>query len=273
MILPPGAGIPGVTPQMAQVIRLLASGGDPYEVGLAADWGAGPVRVQLSYNPRRHLPGTRPALVAALSASGFDVRTVHVLMQLLPHASVVVGLEDEGRAATLYLEELERREPAWRRAVDACTQLLGGALPELPGNPYILAVDLQRGKARPVAWKFYWHFLPEEEGVLFEAATRWWGAPLPAKMEGLRRGCAPEAWMLQLRFGSSIPSLKIYKTWAYHPHATPGAAEELEALGAPQELAIGKAPTSVGVRAQTDGSLNYTAYWCLARREDAGHRL
>ncbi len=265
--------IPGVTPQMAQVIRLLASGSDPYEVGVAADWGSGPVRVQLSYNPRRHLPSTRPALVAALGASGFDVRTVHVLMQLLPKASVVVGVEDEGRAATLYLEELQRLEKQWPQAVEACTRLMGGRLPEVAGSPYILAIDLKLGRARPVAWKFYWSFLAEEEAVLFETAARLWGAPLPAALQGLRRGCAAEAWMLQLRFGSPGKTLKIYKTWAYHPHATPGAAEELVALGAPQQLAPGKAPTSVGIRVQADGSLNYTAYWCLARREDAGHRL
>lgn len=265
--------IPGVTAQMAQVVRVLASGSDPYEVGLAADWGTGPVRVQLSYNPRRHLPSTRPALIAALGASGFDVRTVHVLLQLLPKASVVVGLEDEGRAATLYIEELKRLETQWPQAVEACTRLMGGQLPEVPGSPYILAIDLKQGQARPAAWKFYWQFVPEEEEVLFETATRLWGAPLPAAMEGLRRGCAPEAWMLQLRFGSPVPSLKIYKTWAYHPQSTPGAAEELAALGAPQALAVGKAATSVGIRAHEDGSLNYTAYWCLARREDAGHRL
>ena len=265
--------IPGVTPQMAQVIRLLGSGSDPYEVGVAADWGRGPVRVQISYNPRRQLPSTRPALLAALSASGFDVRVVHVLLQLLPQASVVVGLEDEGRAATLYMEELERREKHWKRAVEACMQVMGGALPEVGGSPYILAVDLRRGQARPVAWKFYWSFLPEEEEVLFETATRLWGRPLPAAVEGLRGGCAPEGWMLQLRFGSPAPTLKIYKTWAYHPHATPGAAEELARLGAPPQLAPGKAPTSVGIRVQADSSVDYTAYWCWARREDAGHRL
>ncbi len=240
--------------------------GDPYELGLAADWGAGPTRVQLSYNPRQQLPSTRSQLFSALGAAGFDLRALRLIADLLPHASPVLGFEDLGRGATLYLEELQRGEDHWLRGVRAAERIVGGELPVLPGAPYILAIDLERGRSRPVAWKFYWMFDPSEEELLFSTATALFGRSLPVRERAMLQGPSPaSAWMLQLRFDGGAPLLKIYKTWAYSPVPTPGVEAELRAMGAPLELAPGAPATSMGIRFFPDGRCRFTAYWCFER--------